>query len=208
MDNCAIYDFETLGQNPESAPVLSLAVLTYNDKMFFKGDGYSYEDLLSRCYYIKFDVKEQIQKYGKKIEKDTAEWWAKQGDEAQKVLKPSTQDKSISVLKSELDNYVGKYFDIKSVFTRGNTFDCRFLEVILGDCGETDPFKWWTIRDSRSFLDALLFTQTDMDNKFLLDEWKEKFVHHDARHDIVVDVLRMQETLRAVFSEELEDIPF
>lgn len=109
-----------------------------------------------------------------------------------------------------MDGYIGGYKPLKHVFTRGNLFDCKFLESILKDCGEKDPFKWWTIRDSRSFLDSLLFTQDDMDNKFLLDSWKEKFVHHDARHDVVVDVLRMQEALRAVFYDDLDgdDIPF
>ena len=205
MTKEAIYDFETLGQNFETSPVLSLGFLEFNSDKFLSVEPYTYNELLGATGYIKFDVKEQLDVYGKKIEKETFDWWQEQGEEAQKVLKPSKSDKSIDTLKETLQEYFIHFKDIKNTWTRGNTFDPMFLRQIMRDCGSDDPFPWWTIRDTRSFIDALLIG-SDMKNSFVLPEWKAKFVHHDARHDIVVDVLRMQELVRTIHYED--EIPF
>jgi len=197
----AIYDFETLGQNFETSPVLSLGYLEFNPDKFTNDEPYEYDELLNLCGYVKFDVADQIQNYGKKIEKDTMAWWESQGEDAKKVLKPAKSDKKITFLLQALDLYFDDFRGIKATWTRGNTFDPMFMRQIMTDIGSEDPFKWWTIRDTRSFLDALLIG-TDMNNKFVLPEWEEKFVAHDARHDIVVDVLRMQACVRAIHGPE------
>lgn len=197
MSREAIYDWETLGQDFETAPVLSLGYLEFNPEKFLSEEPYTYEELLNLCGYVKFDVEDQVKNYGKKIQKETMEWWKSQGDEAKKVLKPSKSDKKISVLPQLLDMYFVDFWKVQRCWTRGNTFDPMFMRQIMSDVGKEDPFKWWTIRDTRSYLDALLIG-SDMDNKFVLPEWQDKFVAHDARHDIVVDTLRMQELVRAI----------
>ena len=197
----AIYDYETLGQNSQTAPVLSIAYLEFNSNKFYSSSPYEYDELLNLCGFVKFDVKDQIKNYGKKIEADTAEWWQKQGDEAKAVLKPTSMDKPLTFLPIALDMYFEDFNKIKKCWTRGNTFDPLFMAQNMKDVGKSDPFKWWTIRDTRSFLDALLIG-SDMDNKFVLPEWKDKFVAHDPRHDIVVDVLRMQSLVRAIHVDD------
>jgi len=197
----AIYDFETLGQNFEDAPALSLAFMEFDSERIMSDRPYEYDELLEMCGYIKFDVAEQVKVHRKKIQKETLDWWKQQGDEAKKVLKPSTDDQSISELPKVLQEHFGDFWKIKRTWSRGNTFDPMFLRKIMQDIGSEDPFKWWTIRDTRSFLDALLIG-SGMDNKFVLPEWEAKFVAHDARHDIVVDVLRMQSTIRAIHVDD------
>lgn len=205
MTKEAIYDFETLGREFETSPVLSLGFLEFNGDKFLSENPYTYDELLGATGYIKFNVEEQVKKYGKKIQKETMDWWLQQGAEAKKVLKPSKSDKSIEVLNDTLRDYFIHFKNINTTWTRGNTFDPMFLRQILRDCGHDDPFPWWSIRDTRSYIDALLIG-SDMDNRFVLPEWETKFVHHDARHDIVVDVLRMQELVRAIHYED--EIPF
>lgn len=205
MTKEAIYDFETLGQEFETSPVLSLGFLEFNGDKFLSENPYTYDELLGATGYIKFNVEEQVKKYGKKIQKETMDWWLQQGAEAKKVLKPSKSDKSIEVLNDTLRDYFIHFKNINKTWTRGNTFDPMFLRQILRDCGHDDPFPWWSIRDTRSYIDALLIG-SDMNNRFVLPEWETKFVHHDARHDIVVDVLRMQELVRAIHYED--EIPF
>ena len=40
---------------------------------------------------------------------------------------------------------------------------------------------------------------SSLDNKFIPKEYEEKFVHHDPRHDIVMDVMRMQTVARYIY---------
>lgn len=204
MGKSVIYDWETLGQNFETSPVLSIGVLKFDEDRFLSDKPYSYDELLNNALYLKFDVMDQIKTYGKKVEKSTMEWWESQGEEAKVVLKPSSQDIPITDLKSHLDEYVGNYGSIFRTWSRGNTFDPMFMRQIMRDANQDDPFPWWTIRDTRSFLDALLIglEQELKDNRFVVSEWKEKFVAHDARHDIVVDVLRMQYLVRGIHLDD------
>ena len=85
LDICTIYDFETLSQNPVDGVVISFAMLNY-DPMRFEKDPYTYQELVDKCNYIKFDVADQVKSYGRKIEKDTVRWWSEQNKEAQKKI--------------------------------------------------------------------------------------------------------------------------
>ena len=190
----AIYDFETLGQEPKKSAVLSMAILSYDDVDFLKGDGLDYDTLISQCRYIKFDVIDQVKNHGREINPDTLSWWKSQGESAKKVLTPSPLDKPITTLRQfMIDSLIWEPKKYERVFTRGNTFDPIFLSEL-----NADPFMWWTIRDTRSYIDALLLGSTDMDNKFVPAQYVDRFVPHDPRHDIVMDVMRMQELTRAI----------
>ena len=65
--------------------------------------------------------------------------------------------------------------------------------------------KFWKVRDTRSYIEGAF--GFDFDNKFLPDkDCEEKFVAHDSRHDIAVDLLRLQTILK---EDEFDDeIPF
>ena len=67
-----MFDVETL--NAESTAVVLSASIIH----FEVGQKYSYEDLLARALFVKFDAKEQIEKYKRSADKETIEWWSKQ----------------------------------------------------------------------------------------------------------------------------------
>lgn len=190
---CIIYDFETLGQKPRENAVLSLAMVDYNDAKFIEGDGYDYDELLAATKYIKFDVADQVKHHGKTIDPNTLEWWKGQGETAKKVLKPSESDQSIADLRQWILTHFPNPEKYAKVYTRGNTFDPMFLDA-LG----ADVFSWWAIRDTRSYIDGMLLGAEDPDNRFVPKEYADKFVAHDARHDIVMDIMRMQVLHRAI----------
>ena len=195
MDDCIIFDFETLGDQ-YTGVALSLAILRFNENNYTLNP-YGYDDLVTNTGFIKFDVEEQVKVYKRKIEKSTLEWWGKQSEQAREQLKPSPSDVSISNLWDFITEYTKGMENIRRVYTRGNMFDPVLMEQLLYSCDKGVPYPWWNVRDTRSFLDGLLWG-SDTDNKFIPDGCQEKFIHHDPRHDIAMDVMRMQTIVRAL----------
>jgi hypothetical protein len=194
-NNCAIYDFETLGQDQRKSVVLSMAALAFNEERFVSENPYTYEELLYSAKFIKFNAQDQVAKYKRTIDKDTLEWWSKQPQEARKSLTPSKDDVPLVELYPFIMDLIDNPADVKKVYTRGNTFDPMFLQYLLEDIGKKDPFPWWSVRDTRSMLEGMAYG-SDITNKFIPEELKSVFVHHDPIHDISMDVMRLQTLAR------------
>lgn len=194
VDTCTIFDFETMSQNPQDGVVISFAMMNY-DPSRFTSNPYSYQELVNKGKFIKFDVAEQVKKYGRKIEQSTVQWWGQQNKEAQKKIAPMKDDKSIS----ELYNFfvVNRATNLDKVYTRRNTFDPVFLSSIMKATGNPEPYDWWSVRDTISFIDGLTFGAEVKDN-FIPEGLEEHFVKHDPVHDIAMDVMRMQVLIQAV----------
>lgn len=187
-----IYDFETMSQDPHTGAVLSFAMLNWNPKKL-----YTYSELVDSAAYIKFDVKEQVEKYNRVITKETVEWWSKQNKEAQKVIAPSKEDVSISELYQFYMMNKPDY-DGGPIYTRRNTFDPVFMTSLCHATGHSDePYKWWDIRDTISMIDGLSYG-ADIRNNFIPEGLAEHFILHDPRHDIAMDVMRMQTLIEAL----------
>lgn len=191
MRNAVIYDFETLGQNPEKSVVISFAFMEFSIPRLSSDVPYTYEELLAAAHVIKFDVMDQINNYGRTISKSTLKWWTDEVSErAREQLKPSSKDVSISQLYGIIDESVNlKSIDV--VYTRGNTFDPIFLQFIMSQTGNQEPFHWRKIRDTRSMIEGMSFG-LNVVNDFMPSEIADKFVKHDPIHDIAADVMRIQ----------------
>ena len=194
MDDCVIYDFETLGQDQQKSVVLSFAMVTFSER-HYKSDPYSFEELVNKAKFIKFDVVQQVES-GRKINRETLDWWNEQGDLAKAQLKPSKDDRPLSDLHSFIAEHT-KDCKIKKAFTRGNTFDPMFLQYIMEETGNKDPFHWRTVRDTRSMIEGMSFGMK-LDNDFMPSEIENKFIKHDPCHDIAIDVMRMQLLAQAI----------
>jgi len=194
-NNCVIYDFETLGQDQRKSVVLSMAALAFNEERFISDNPYTYEELLYSAKFIKFNAQNQVSKYNRTIDKDTLEWWSKQPQEARKSLTPSKDDVLLVELYPFIMDLIDDPGNVKKVYTRGNTFDPMFLQYLLEDIGKKDPFPWWSVRDTRSMLEGMAYG-SDITNKFIPEELKAVFVHHDPIHDISMDVMRLQTLAR------------
>ena len=198
MNECVIYDFETLGQNQKDSVVLSFAMLSFSEKRYLE-DPYTYDELVDSCKYIKFDVDEQVTKFHRLISLETLEWWNSQGEKAKKQMRPSKYDKSIVEFYEFIVNNC-ECPKIKKSYTRGNTFDPMFLQYLMADTGHQDPFHWRTIRDTRSTIEGMSFGM-DLDNGFTPGELVSKFVKHDPCHDVAMDVMRMQLLAQAILGK-------
>lgn len=199
MDNAVIYDFETLSQNPIDAALISCAMLSF-DMELLKNNGYTYEELLSKSQYIKLDVQDQVKNWNRKVDPATVEWWSKQDKGAISKIKPSKDDVPLSEF---LDWFVDKSIDNKQAkfyFTRNNTFDPVILQSICTSMKEPMPYIWWKIRDTKSFILGLSY-ELNIRDDFIPPDCEGKYVKHDPRHDVVLDVMRMQILLHSKFGE-------
>lgn len=195
--NCLIFDFETLSQDPNDGVVLSLAMLTFDAKVFVSDSPYTFEQLCGIAKRIKFKVKEQVDVYHRKIDRQTLDWWASLPPEVfESEVKPSNDDVSIANLSEWMYNNVN-IKSIKTAFTRGKEFDLRFLESICGVIKQECPVRWQIHRDTRSFIDGMTIGSS-LKSDFMPPNVGDKFLKHDPIHDIVIDVMRMQYLIRMI----------
>ena len=171
-----------------------MAMLNFAESRFVGDIAYTFDELVENTHTIKFNVEEQVKKYKRQINKDTLDWWSQQGDLAKKQLKPSEDDVSID----QLYNFfiVNKSANVKKVYTRGNTFDPIFLEYIMRQIHKPMPYDWWEVRDTRSLIEGLSWG-TELKNSFI-PEGCENFIAHDPKHDIAMDVMRLQALVQAI----------
>lgn len=190
------FDVETLGKR-EGAVVTTLSCVPFS----FEKDT-SYDDLVLSGFYVKFDIKEQIQKYHRSTCSDTIQWWKEQSQEAREnSILPSDADVSLEEGLGQLTAFIkgsGYNFNKSYVWCRGNYFDFPKIEDIYRCLGLNVPFNTWKIRDTRTYIDIL--TGVDNGGYTLKGGTPSNFVHHHALHDAALDVARMLEIYRAIQS--------
>ena len=219
MKDTVILDIETLG-SVNNCVILSVGMVAVDST-----EDYTFKELIDNGYYAKLDVKSQVDA-GRKIYKDTLEWWGQQGKAAQHILKPSPKDMHWSKLREDMISWLTNH-DVDThtvkVYSRGSHFDFGILHDlfrITEGCEPTElPWRFWNIHDSKTVVLTLLGR----------DVWDmgvepEGFIHHDCLHDSAREYLTIQKAIyqfqdtlskenvsldyRGVPINESEDIPF
>ena len=185
-----IFDFETLSVSRHNCVVVNLATLVF-DETRFKTDPYTFSELVNQSTLIKFDIKEQQTTYNRTIDKDTLTWWQTLPKDIQRQLLPSDKDVSIRTIPEHIPNPDQH----NTVWSRGNTFDPIILDYLMDDINHPHLFKFYLVKDTRSYLDGLLFN-TGIKNNFMPDNLDIPFKHHDPQHDVALDVIRMQTVIK------------
>jgi len=191
------FDFETLGTNIESAPIVNLATVKVESDRFTSDSPYNFNELVNVSSFHKFDILEQVNVYGRKIEQRVLDWWQEQPPTARKQLKRSSDDVSIKQLFTIFNDEIRAY-DCKYVFTRGNTFDPPLLTSLIHATDQSEPIHFRAIRDVRSFILGLTFGHNIDDRFFPPNVNESEFIHHDSRHDVAIDVMRIQYLIRTM----------
>ena len=202
MKDTVVLDIETLGSVNNSV-VLSVGMVAVDSK-----HDYTFKELIENGYYAKLDVQSQVDS-GRKIHKDTVDWWSTQGHEAKHVLKPLDTDMHWTKLREDMIQWLTKEgVDIHKVrcYSRGSHFDFGILHDLFRITGNatTDelPWRFWNIHDSKTVVLTLL----DKDSWELGVE-PEGFIHHNALHDAAREYLNM-ETAVYIFQNSFEKEPF
>lgn len=179
-------DVESLSDR-ENGVVLSIALLHFSEK-----ETYTFQQLVEQTCFVKLSAKEQVEKYKRRITKDTLDWWDKQCDIAKEVsLKPSKSD----LLLSEGISIIKRYIKDKSVgdeivWTRGS-LDQILVDSVCKDSLKVEPlFNYGCYRDFRTAIDLL--KETSKRGYCEIPNFDRNVVikHHPV-HDIVLDVMML-----------------
>jgi len=195
-----IYDIETLSQDQHRGVIVSLALLNFDMNRVKYGPNYSWDELVDEVAFVKFDVTQQVKEYGREICPETLQWWENQGDKAQKQLVPTRDDVDIKELYSW---FVSNVINPDVAYTRNNTFDPVFIQFLCKQFENPMPHPWWIVRDTKSTIDGMTWGQ-DIKDSFIPEGLEGVFVAHDPRHDVAMDVMRMQYLSRLL----IDEIPF
>jgi hypothetical protein len=195
MANTYFCDSETLGQYDNSI-ILSIAFLkepenseNWNYKNIKNNKKEFFNEIKKNSLYIEIDKKEQAEA-GRGVTKSTLEWWAKQGEEAKKVLR---QEKAVSMMTAykKIFEYFAKHNISKKdvVFSRRcfeNKLWQHFCEVTLKQPTILEFYQW---RDSSTLVWLL---QDDF--KFDFQKFPDLgLVTHNALSDCIIDFIKMKE---------------
>lgn len=202
MNQHFIYDFETLGQDVFEIPMLDCSYVAFDWDRFTSDNPYTLEELVSLARKDKLEMAHQVREFGAKYVQRDLDWWLSQDEAAKKVLKPSAADVRVEVFIGNFIDYLKSVGKINYWWSRSNTFDPIILQrwaKIVGRKDEIEELlKFWSVRDTRTFIDAKLNFPKKNGFAPLADEdyWNKTFVKHDSRFDIAADILRLQTITR------------
>jgi len=197
-----IYDFETLGQDVFAIPMLDCSYLAFDWDRFTSDNPYTLEELVNLARKDKLEMAHQVREFGAIYTQRDLDWWLSQSEDAKKVLKPSAADVRVEVFIENFINYLKEVGKINYWWSRSNTFDPIILQrwaKLIGRRAEIEELlKFWSVRDTRTWIDAKLNFPKQNGFVPLADEeyWNKTFVKHDSRYDIAADILRLQTIAR------------
>lgn len=184
MKDTVVLDIETLGTLSDSV-IMSVGMVAVDSEK-----DYTFEELLKDGYYAKLDVADQV-KSGRKIYKDTLDWWATQGDAAKHILAPKPDDMKWRDLMPNMIDWLksqGVQYSKAKFYSRGSHFDFGILNDLFrrtGDAGPNDlPWRYWNLHDAKTVVLTLLGEDIDV--------VPEGFIHHDCLHDAAREYLKME----------------
>ena len=95
MKHCII-DFETMGVNTNNCVVIDMSAMVFDWDKFSSDKPYTLDDIV-QVRKFKFDIREQVSKYGFVVEEGTIKFWESQPKEVRKNITPQKSDISLEV---------------------------------------------------------------------------------------------------------------
>lgn len=197
-----VIDFETMGTKSHDCAVIDCSFFAFDTEKMLSTSPYTTRNIVDMIK-VKMSVKEQVDKYGFKVYKDTLEFWQRQSPEVQKLIHPKSDDATLEQYASKLFSYLNSTGKINYWWSRSSSFDpliiWRLMDVVDLGLSFNEHLPHYKHRDIRTFIDAKL--DFPKKNAFcpIEDEtfWGKVFQEHNSAWDILADGLRMQAILRA-----------
>lgn len=136
LDN-AMIDTETLGTTPGSV-ILSIGAVMFGQAGL--GATFYAPVFLQSCTDV-----------GLTVDPNTITWWMRQSDEARAAAFCADAAPLPQVLQDFSDWFVSQ--GAQRPWCHGATFDVPLLDAAYKACGMTPPWKYWSVRDTRTLYD-------------------------------------------------------
>lgn len=181
-----VMDIESLDVD-STAVILSCAIVYFEE-------GSTFESLLKETLFVKFDAKEQIQKYKRTVSKSTLAWWAKQSDHAKAIsFKPSAiQDVPAIEGINKLRMYLERDPNPKKIIWTRGTLDSMCIESLCRAADIPALVLYNQIQDVRTAINLLSPSAT---NGYCEVDYpgfdKSKVQKHDPVHDVCYDAIQL-----------------
>lgn len=179
------FDIETL--DTESTAVILSAAIVYFDA----NEDYSYNDLLKSTLFVKFDAKDQIERLGRTISKDTLEWWNKQPQETKDwSLNPSKYDVTVEDGLQKIYSYIRTHPRNQTFWQRGG-LDQVVLDSLIDkvNYSRLTQFNKW--RDIRTALDIFYDAPSGYVPVSHNGFSESLVIKHNPIHDVCYDVMML-----------------
>jgi hypothetical protein len=157
--------------------------------MVYFTDDMTYEEMIEKSIFVKFNAKEQIQKYNRTVSKSTLEWWSKQCDFAKNTSFIPTKNDVSAIDGIEL---LRDYLKVdpspnKIIWTRGS-LDQMAIESLCNAVDVKPLVRYNNYRDVRTAIDILASTAENGYCKVNLKDFTiQKVIKHDPVHDCAYD---------------------
>lgn len=185
MTKSFVIDIETMGLE-SNAIVLSAAAV-----YFSLDEAVSYDDLIKRSCFVKFDAREQA--HGKRsVTKSTLDWWKEQDEEVQGFsIKPFATDLSMKVGLSILRNYIEEHSDKNSWYWTRGSFDQMVLESLCRTANVEPLYKYNMNMCIRTAIRCLKETSDPRGYCTIPNFDKAVVAKHNPIHDVCYDALQL-----------------
>jgi hypothetical protein len=184
-------DIETLGVE-SSAVILSAAIIHWQPT-----DDFTYDELVQRAIFVKFDAKNQVD-MGRTIDKGTLAWWEKQGEYQKKRSFKRNPAVDVAALDgiTRLAAYVKMHnSENNAVWVRGS-LDQVCVDSLARQLGVDSIAPYNAYRDVRTAIDLLTETGKGTGyckvDKVPMGFNEDKVIKHDPVHDCAYDIIQMR----------------
>lgn len=188
-----MFDIETLGVESNSV-ILSMACVHFDPS-----NKTNHKQLRENAFFAKFDVNDQVHRLGRKIDKDTVDWWKKQCKNARIVsFEPNPKyDVTYELGYHRMLDWVNQFNEKDTwVWARGS-LDQVVFDSITKQCGLETIFTFHQWRDVRTAVDFLYNTKNGYCG-VEVPPWEETFdpflhiTKHNPIDDCIYDVMMLQ----------------
>jgi hypothetical protein len=115
-----MFDVETLGVESNSV-ILSLACIYFNPD-----ERPTYKELVDSAFFVKFNVRDQVENYGRKIDKGTLQWWEKQCEIVRKKsFIPSKDDRNLKTGVESFHHSIERQLKVETLLPYNRWRDVR-----------------------------------------------------------------------------------
>lgn len=191
MSGMFFYDIETL--SVESTTVILSAGLIYVDPAILpSNNNEAYRYMYDHGLFVKFRVTEQ-RAHGRTMNKDTLDWWAKQGQvQRETSFVPAADDLTVEEGHRQMSDYFFSIPNAKNlpIWVRGS-MDQNATESLFRAFGLKELTSYNNYRDVRTAI-SILYCDTEKGGYVEVPDFdRDQVIKHDPVADCALDAMML-----------------